>query len=224
MSLVTWDLYTGTGDDSSATDASEKESGVARSMSDASTDDIGSPLACARNLEEALLSASVIDDLNIFITEEDKKSIQPSSEFTRFVSRGGADTAAPINLGNWQVTDAAILGRRTTRALDLSWIAGASKVSVSDSGDAVSFFEGIAVILEYLAFVLLRGERCFTLAEALTLWREVVTTALTPSERTRGLSWFTQVFLFTCLWFIAYHPWFSFLSTAANSSCRHFLS
>lgn len=192
MGLVTWDSFTGTGTESGATDASD-EPGVARSASDAGTEDEDSARV---SLEVALESARTIDENDVWISPADLRATAVPSR--TLGARGGphAGSAAVPPPPDWQTADAITLGRRTDRALGLSGRppvpAGSAPVPV-DSGDAISFADGISVMLEYAAFVLLHGERSLSRAEAFALWHEVVAAVLTPSERTRGLAWFTQV-------------------------------
>ena len=195
MGLVTWDSFTGTGTESGATDASD-EPGVTRSASDAGTEDEDSARV---SLENALESARTIDENDVWITPADVQRAAAAGVPSRSLgTRGGphAASAAVPPPPDWQAADAITLGRRTDRALGLSGRppvpAGSATVPV-DSGDAISFADGISGVLEYAAFALLHGERSLSRAEAFALWHEVVAAVLTPSERTRGLAWFTQV-------------------------------
>lgn len=195
MGLTTWDIFSGTGEDSGATDAS-KESGVARSATDDETDE------SRVSLEAALEAATAIDESDVYITTADVRSVAATGVVHGRAPAGRSSAAAsavtfapPVG---WQVSDAAILGHRVDRALDLSSRDGGRRDSLSpdavvDAGDEISFADGISAVLEHIAFVLLHGERNLSLSEAFTLWREVVAAVLTPSERTRGLAWFTQV-------------------------------
>lgn len=195
IGLTTWDEYTGTGEDSGATDAS-RESGVARSATDDETD------LSRVSLEAALEAATAIDESEVYISPADIRTVTAAGVVHGRapgvrLSAAAASAATYAPPADWQASDASILGRRVERALNLSSrdssSGGLSLDEAVDAGDAISFADGISAVLEYSAFVLLHGERSLTLTEAFTLWREVVSAVLTPSERTRGLAWFTQV-------------------------------
>jgi hypothetical protein len=217
----TWDEHTGTGDDSAGTDCSDAESGVKPSRSEDSADTalLGSsdPAAILEMMAmiddmEVYIKASDAESIP-------PDAVVGAPLHQTIMSRGSSGVAQGLqpfrpaagrlnSVGNeqparWISADAAILGARAVCALGLVSVPVASPASsrslstgssepAVDAGDPVSFADGISALLDHLAFVLLRGERCLSLAEASVLWREVVSAVLTPSERTRGFAWFTQ--------------------------------
>jgi hypothetical protein len=158
--LPTWDECTGTGDDSGATDCSDTESGVR--MSTGSTDS-----ARIDSAEFDPQVAEAIDEMEVYVNPSDAAA--STADVTRAVR--GPPTTSPSRTEEWVTGDAGAIGSRAMHALGLDAVSASAAHAIaapdvdaaSDAGDAVTFGDGVSVLLDYLAFTLLRGHRSLSL-------------------------------------------------------------